>query len=419
MVQKTVLDNGIRILTERVPGAYSATAGFWVECGSRHEPSELSGVSHFLEHMLFKGTIHRSAPAIAKQIDSVGGALNAFTSSEYSCYYARVAGHDLPLAIDLLSDIILNSVIDLDELEKERRVILQELHMLEDSPEDCIHEMFARSFWQGNSLGRPVIGSMSSVQSLERHHLVDYLERFYGGGNLIICVTGDVRHDELVARIERLFNGYAAGKKPVSQTPPDGHSCIRSVFKDIEQVHFCLGCSAPPQTHDQRFAGNVLNTMLGGSMSSRLFQVLREERGMAYSIYSYLSAHSDVGALIVYAGTSAGDLQHAVNLVLKELSRFRQAEPMAAELQSAKDLLKGQFMLSLESTENRMTRLAKNEIYLGRVQSPADVVESLQRVSGRHILELARTYLRDDCVNLQILGPIRGDAFPAVDMTLG
>jgi predicted Zn-dependent peptidase len=419
MVQKSILDNGIRILSERVPGAFSATVGFWVECGSRHEAPELGGVSHFLEHMLFKGTIRRSAPSIAKEIDSVGGALNAFTTCEYCCYYAKVAGHDLPLAIDLLSDILLNSIIDLDELEKERRVILQEIHMLEDSPEDCIHELFTRSFWQNHPLGRPVVGSIQSVQSLERKHLVQYLEDFYGGQNLIISVAGDVRHDALVEQISRLFNHHRGGNKLRAGNAPVSHAGIQTTHRDIEQVHFCLGTAAPDQRHNQRFAGNLLNTMLGGSMSSRLFQILREERGMAYSVYSYLSAHSDAGALIVYAGTSAGEVQHAINLVLKELSGFRHREPDPEELQAAKDLLKGQFMLSLESTENRMTRLAKNEIYLGRVQSPEEVIASLQEVSGDDILRMSQTYLRDDCLNLQMVGPVTGEGFPPVDLTLG
>jgi predicted Zn-dependent peptidase len=419
MVEKSVLDNGIRILSERIPGAFSATVGFWIECGSRHESPEQSGVSHFLEHMLFKGTIRRSAPSIAKEIDSVGGALNAFTSCEFSCYYAKVSGHNLPLAVDLLSDILLNSVIDLDELEKERRVILQELHMLEDSPEESIHELFTSSFWRGHPLGKPIIGSIQSVQSLERQHLVQYLDKNYCGNNLIICVAGDVHHEELVSQVAQLFREHSAGVKSAIVEPPVGHSGIQITRKEIEQVHFCLGTTAPGQCHQQRFAGNILNTMLGGSMSSRLFQTLREERGMAYSVYSYLSSHSDTGAMVVYAATSPEEVQHAVNLVLKELSRLLHREPDTVELQATKELIKGQFMLSLESTENRMIRLAKNEIYLGRVQSPHEIVESVQQVTGEDILQLTHQFLRDEFLNLQLVGPISGNAFPLVDLTLG
>jgi len=419
MVQKTVLNNGIRILTERVPGAYSATIGLWVECGSRHESFEQSGVSHFLEHMLFKGTVRRSAPSIAKEIDSVGGALNAFTSSEFSCYYAKVAGRHLPLAVDLLSDILLNSIMDLDELEKERRVILQEIHMLEDSPEECIHEMFMRSFWQGHPLGKPIVGSVQTVQSLERRQLLEYLERHYGGRNLIVCVAGDVEHEDLVDQVAGLFSQHPACLHNRISNPPDPHSAIETNYKDIEQVHFCLGLPAPDQCQDQRFSGNLLNTMLGGSMSSRLFQTLREERGMAYSVYSYLTSHSDAGALVVYAGTSPGEVQHAINIVLRELSRFQHHEPDPDELRAAKELLKGRFMLSLESTDNRMTRLAKNEIYLGYVQSPDDVVRKLQKVTGADLLNLTKEYWNDDKLNLQLVGPLSGEGFPSVDLTLG
>lgn len=419
MVEKSVLDNGIRILSERIPGAFSATVGFWVECGSRHESSEQSGVSHFLEHMLFKGTIRRSAPSIAKEIDSVGGALNAFTSSEFSCYYAKVSGHNLTLAVDLLSDILLNSVIDLDELEKERRVILQEIHMLEDSPEETVHELFTSSFYRGHSLGRSIIGSIQSVQSLDRQQLVEYFDEKYCGKNLIICVAGDVHHEALVSQVSLLFQDHGAGVKTSIDEPPVCHSCIQTTHKDIEQTHFCLGTTAPGQRHASRFAGNLLNTMLGGSMSSRLFQTLREERGMAYSVYSYLSAQSDSGALVVYAATAPEEVQHAINLVLKELSRFQHIEPDPNELQATKELIKGQFMLSLESTENRMIRLAKNEIYLGRIQSPQEVVERVQQVTGEDLLQLTRHFLRDEYLNLQLVGPISGEGFPPVDLTLG
>jgi predicted Zn-dependent peptidase len=419
MVEKTVLDNGIRILSERIPGAFSATVGFWVECGSRHESLEQAGVSHFLEHMLFKGTIRRSAPSIAKEIDSVGGALNAFTSSEFSCYYAKVSGHNLSLAVDLLSDILLNSVIDLDELEKERRVILQEIHMLEDSPEESIHEQFTSSYWREHPLGKPIIGSIQSVQSLDRQQLVQHFDTNYCGNNLIICVAGDVHHEELVSQIAELFRGHRSGVKTSDSETPSCHSCIHTTHKDIEQVHFCLGTRAPGQRHPARFAGNLLNTMLGGSMSSRLFQTLREERGMAYSVYSYLSSHSDTGALVVYAGICPDDVQHGINLVLKELSRFQHSEPDPDELQATKELIKGQFMLSLESTENRMIRLAKNEIYLGRVQSPHEVIERVQKVTGEDILLLSREFLRDEYLNLQMIGPVSGNGFPLVDLTLG
>jgi predicted Zn-dependent peptidase len=419
MVQKTVLNNGIRILTERIPGAFSATVGFWVASGSRHEDPELGGISPFLEHMVFKGTSRRSAPDIAREIDSVGGALNAFTSYEFSCYYAKVAGKNLPLAVDLLSDIVLNSVFDLDELEKERRVVLQEIRMLQDTPDEYVHELFARSFWNGHPLGRPILGTQETVTRIEREHLVRFRDDFYGGNNLLICAAGDVRHEALVEQIEQAFAGHRPGQRSQPLLPVAYHTGVNVAHKDLEQVHFCLGCRAPEQSHPKRMACNLLNLLIGGSMSSRLFQILREERGMAYSVYSYLNSHSDTAAMVVYAGTSAGDVQHAIGLVLHELSRIRRHSFDQVELQAAKEQVKGQFMLSLESSENRMTRLAKNEIYLAKVQSPREVLDQIQAVSVEDMQQIAETFFQDRYLVLQMIGQVPDKAFPLVDLTLG
>jgi len=419
MVRKTTLNNGIRILTERIPGAFSATVGFWMASGSRHEDTELSGISHFLEHMLFKGTLRRSAPDIAREIDSVGGALNAFTSYEYSCYYAKTAGKNLSQAVDLLSDIVRNSVFDLDELEKERRVILQEIRMLQDTPDEYVQELFARSFWDGHPLGRPILGTHETVSGIEREHLVRFREDHYGGNNLLITVAGDVRHEVLVAQIEQAFAGYPSGQRLSTSIPAVYHSGINVVHRDLEQVHFCLGWRAPEQRHPQRMACNLLNLLFGGSMSSRLFQILREERGMAYSVYSYLNSHSDTAAMVIYAGTSAADMQHAIGLILHELARIRHQPFDEEALQAAKEQMKGQFMLSLESSENRMTRLAKNEIYLEKVQSPHEVIDQIQAVRVEDVQQIAENYFYDRYLLLEMIGRVPDEAFPLVDLTLG
>ncbi len=285
MYQKTVLDNGIRILTEKVPATYSVALGFWVENGARHESRALNGASHFIEHMLFKGTRRRSALDIAKEIDSVGGALNAFTSYEFSCYYAKVAGNKLPLVIDLLSDIFCHSPFDLDEIEKERRVILQEIHMVEDSPDESIHELFAQKFWFDHPLGRPILGTHKSVSSLDRSVLLDFFTNRYTGSNLIVAAAGDLNHQQVVDCVGSALGALPTGCRAETVAPT--HKPLRQVNilnKKLEQVHVCLGTAGLSQGHAKRYVGQILNAILGGSISSRLFQKLREERGMAYSV---------------------------------------------------------------------------------------------------------------------------------------
>lgn len=420
MYQKTVLDNGIRILTEKVPSAYSAALGFWVENGARHESRALNGASHFIEHLLFKGTRRRSALDIAKEIDSVGGALNAFTSHELSCYFAKVAGDKLPLAIDLLSDILCHSLFDLDEIEKERRVILQEIHMVEDSPDERIHELFAQKFWPDHSLGRPILGTSQSVSALDRSTLLDFFAEQYSGSNLIISAAGDLDHQQVVDCVASALGGLPSGSR--AEAEPPTHLPLRQVNilkKRLEQVHLCLGTVGLPQGHSLRYVGQILNAILGGSISSRLFQKLREERGMAYSVYSYLNAHLDCGTLVVHAGVSPDDAGHAIGVILRELNLFKNKMVSADELQAAKDQLKGQFLLSMESTDNRMTRLAKNEVYLQRVLEPEEILVNIDKVRAEDIQQLANNLFKDESLVLQMVGDLAHDAFPLMDLTLG
>lgn len=419
MVHKSILDNGIRVITEQIPTAHSVSVGFWVENGSRHERASQNGISHFIEHMLFKGTESRSAQGIAKEIDSVGGVLNAFTSREFSCYYAKVLAKKLPLAIDLLSDIVLNSIFDLDEIEKERRVILQEIHMVEDTPDDHIHDLFCQTFWTDHPLGLSILGTEDTVGSLSRADLLAYLGERYSGKNILICAAGDLEHEQIVEYIEKAFRQVAPGGGSPLCTLPEYRRRIDVVEKDLEQVHICLGTRSLPQNHPNRFASYLLNAILGGSMSSRLFQIVREERGLAYSIYSYLNCHSDAGALVVSSGTSPDDAPHLVGIVLKELQRIRTELVTEEELQSAKEQLKGNLLLSMESTDNRMTRLAKNEIYLGHHLSLKEVLRNIDRVSREGILKLSEFIFQDDYLNLQMVGRVREGDFPMLDLTLG
>jgi predicted Zn-dependent peptidase len=421
MIQKSILENGIRVITEKMPGVHSVSLGFWVENGSRHESASESGISHFIEHMLFKGTSRRNALDIAKEIDSVGGVLNAFTAREYSCYYAKVLAKALPRAIDLLSDIVLGSIFDLDELEKERRVILQEISMLEDAPDDQVHDLFNYFFWEGHPLGLPILGTRESVDNLSREMMQAFMAKRYCGGKIVICAAGDLVHDQIVEQVFRAFQDVPSGTcAPAALFPSPHHARrIHVLEKDLEQVHICLGTRAMPQNHPSRFASYLLNVILGGSMSSRLFQTVREERGLAYSIYSYLNCHSDAGALVIYAGTAVEDAPHVVNLLLRELNRFRTETVSAEELSSAKEQLKGNLLLSLEGTDNRMTRLAKNEIYMGEQSAIPQVLAAFDRVTSRDLQGLAEETICDDYLNLQLLGRVGTEEFPLIDFTLG
>ncbi len=419
MIGKTVLDNGIRVITEQIPGAHSVTLGIWVENGSRHETAAQNGISHFLEHMLFKGTERRRAQDIAREIDSVGGVLNAFTGREFSCYYAKVLAQNLSLAVDLLSDAFLHSVFEPAELEKERRVILQEIHMVEDDPEETVHDLFSREFWQNHPLGRPVLGTAETVGAHSREALLDYRFRNYCGRKLIVCAAGNVEHQRIVDRISEAFERVPSGAAPLACDLPYYRQGVGLTPREFEQVHICLGARAFPQNHSHRYEAYLLNTLLGSSMSSRLFQTIREERGLAYSVYSYLNCHTDAGALVVYAGTTPGQAREVVELSLREMGRLRREEVSADALEAAKAQLKGNLLLSLESTDNRMTRLANNEIYFGRQVQIEEVIRGFEEVTATSLREQAEEMIREEELHLQIVGRVDEGDFTPADLTFG
>lgn len=412
LLQKSTLNNGIRVVTERMPGLHSVTVGFWVQNGSRHEDEPLSGISHFIEHMLFKGTASCSALQIAKEIDSVGGVLNAFTGREFSCYYAKVLGNKLPQAIALLSDLVLNSTFCEQEIEKERRVILQEISMVQDTPDDQVHDLFCESIWHSHPLGRPVLGRAESVGRITQADLLEMLERRYFGHNILIVAAGDLHHQEIVAQIEQVFAAVPAGVQDNLCTLPDYRPGVQVSAKNLEQTHFCLGCKALPQNHEDRFTLHLLNSILGGSMSSRLFQEIREQRGLAYSIYSYLNTHSDAGSLVVYAGTRPDDLRETLKLILEQFGQLKNGMIGSEELQMAKEQMKGTLLLSLESSDNRMTRLAKNEIFLGYQPRIREIVAAIDKVSIESLQRVAKLLLNDDSLNLHVVGPTNRHQLP-------
>jgi len=406
MINKTILDNGIRVITERMPYASSVSLGIWVANGSRHESLELNGVAHFIEHLLFKGTPRRTSLDIAREIDSVGGVLNAFTSREYVCYYAKVLDKFLPRAVDLLADIFLHSVFDADEIEKERRVVLQEINMMEDTPDDLIHDIFHQQFWKGHPLGMSILGDVESVSGLNRDRILEYKDRMYRGNDVIVTAAGNLSHEELLALIEPHLKAIAAGHGRVETAKPAYERRFELVERDLEQVHVCLGLKGVQQDAPQRYDAFIMNAILGGSMSSRLFQEVREKSGLAYSVYSYIASHADAGALVVYAGASPENGQQLLEIMIRELRRFKTEPVPEDQLEGAREQLKGNLLLSLESSDNRMSRLAKNEIYFGMPVPLTEIMDGFARVSAESLMRLANDILDNSALTLVMMGKI-------------
>ncbi|GFO65204.1 insulinase family protein [Geomonas paludis] len=418
MIKKTTLNNGIRVITERIPYASSVSIGIWVANGSRHERRESNGVAHFIEHLLFKGTARRSSLDIAREIDSVGGVLNAFTSREYVCYYAKVLDKFLPRAVDLLTDIFLHSTFDSEEIEKERRVVLQEINMMEDTPDDLIHDLFHQHFWKGHPLGMSILGDAESVTGLSRDAIIAYKDQMYRADDIIVTAAGNVTHDKLTALLEEFLQGVEPGHGRSESAPPVYERRIELVEKDLEQIHVCLGLKGVQQSHPQRYDAFIMNAILGGSMSSRLFQEVREKSGLAYSVYSYIASHADAGSLVVYAGASPENAKELLEIMLREIGRFKKEPVPAEQLEAAREQLKGNLLLSLESSDNRMSRLAKNEIYFGTPLPLSEIMEGFDHVTSDSILELANEILDNDALTLVMLGRIGTPAFSNSDINV-
>ena len=418
MIKKTILDNGIRVITERIPYASSVSIGIWVANGSRHERRGSNGVAHFIEHLLFKGTERRSSLAIAREIDSVGGVLNACTSREYVCYYAKVLDKFLPNAVDLLTDIFLHSTFDAEEIEKERRVVLQEINMMEDTPDDLIHDLFHQHFWKGHPLGMSILGDAESVTGLSRDSIVEYKEKMYRGDDIIVTAAGNLTHDELIVLLERHLHGVAPGNGRSESALPVYERRIELMEKDLEQIHVCLGLKGVQQSHPQRYDAFIMNTILGGSMSSRLFQEVREKSGLAYSVYSYIASHADAGSLVVYAGASPENSSQLLEIMLREIGRFKREPVPDLQLDGAREQLKGNLLLSLESSDNRMSRLAKNEIYFGMPMPLSEIMDGFDRVSSESIQKLAVEILDNSALTLVMLGRVGTPSFAPSDINV-
>ena len=408
-IKKEVLDNGLTILTEQMPHVRSISMGIWLKIGSRSETSELNGVAHFIEHLLFKGTSHRTAEQIARQVDSIGGHLDAFTAKETICYSTKVLDEHLPVAFDILSDLVLNPKFDPGDMEKERSVILEEIKMVEDTPDDLVHEIFMQNFWKDQPLGRPILGTKQTVGKLDRDKVLAFFQEFYTPDDLIISAAGNLEHERVVDLITAKFSKVRTSRNGYVDVPAHTHSRISMRNKkELEQVQICLGVPSYPLSHQDRYVCYILNTILGGGMSSRLFQNIREKEGLVYAIFSGLNSYRDTGCLSIYAGTSLETAERVVDMIVKELRNLKDNPVDPEELRRAKDYLKGSLMLGLESTSSRMSNLARQEMYFGKYISLDEVTSSIEAVTAESIQEMAKASFDTRQIALTVLGNLEG-----------
>ena len=406
MIVRERLDNGLRLLTESMSDVRSVAFGFWLTRGSRHESAVQSGIAHFVEHMLFKGTATRSAEDIAQEIDSIGGQLDAFTAKDCASYYVKVLDEHLPRAFDVLSDLLLHPAFDGGEIAREKKVVLEEIKMVEDTPDDLLHELFTQRFWSGHPLGRPILGVPETVGSFDHETLGAYFEHVYTADNLVVAAAGNVGHAAVRDLVAEAFGNVPAGGETVSVSAPVAVPGFQLREKSLEQCHLCLGVSAYPQQHVDRHVCYLLNIVLGGSMSSRLFQNIREKRGLAYAVSSGLSAYEDGGALTVYAGCDTAAVSEVIDLVVGELQTLRDNLIDSEELRRAQDHLKGNLVLSLESSSSRMSQMARHEIQFGRQITLDDTLRALEAVTLDDIQRVARDLFRPGGLAATVLGPV-------------
>jgi len=408
LFQKTLLPNGIRVVTEKMPHLRSVCIGLWVPAGSRNETGAINGISHFLEHMLFKGTKRRTARDIAVEVDSYGGEINAFTTREYTVYYIKVLDEHLRTAIDILADIFLHSVLDPEEMEKERHVILEEIRMQEDQPEDQVHDLMNTILWSGHPLGFPVTGSVESVSGLTRAALLSYINTHYLRPGILVSCAGNVDHQECAEVVAKCFQDFSEGSEPDDGGAPLYHAGKTVVTKDLEQVHLCVAHQGIKQDHADRFAFYLINTLFGANMSSRLFQEVREKRGLVYSIYSYLSTYRDVGNITVYAGAGRERILEVMEIIRNEFAELANHSVSESELARAKECMKGGLFLSLESSSSVMSRIAKQEIFFHRYQSVDEIVGEIEKVTAGKMKELAEEYFQNEDFSVAAIGPVDG-----------
>jgi predicted Zn-dependent peptidase len=417
-IQREVLPNGVRVVTERMPHVRSISVGVWVGTGSREESIEETGIAHFIEHMVFKGTKNRTAEEIARSVDSIGGGLDAFTSKELVSFNVKVLDEHLPHAFDVVCDLVRNPLFDPGDIEKEKGVILEELKMEVDNPEYLIHELFSSRYWKDHALGRSILGTKQTIRSFNQDKLARYYHHHYAPSNILVTAAGNLNHRRLVQLAEDHLGELKRRPKPTLQERPEAYPAM--VFrekKSLEQVHLYIGVPSIAMPHESRFASYILNTILGGGMSSRLFQNIREKQGLAYTVFSELAMYRDVGCMLIYAGTSLRSAEKVIKSIVHELSEVTENRVSEEELRRAKDHLKGSFVLGLESTSSRMGNLARQELYFKRFFSLDEMLEKIERVTAEEVQGLARQFFDPKKMALAMLGPLEGFRVRRADLS--
>jgi predicted Zn-dependent peptidase len=408
-IQKLALPNGLVVITETMSHVRSVSVGLWVRNGSRREIPEENGLAHFIEHMVFKGTERRSAEAIAREMDSVGGMLDAFTSKEQICFNAKVLDEHLPIAFDIIADLLLRPKFDSEDVKKERKVVLEEIKMDLDNPEYLLHEIFTRGFWPGHPLGRPILGTRETVEKFNRDALRTRFENWFAPDHLVVTAAGNVSHDQVLDLVRREFGALQpAGPADDGGAPRTQAPILLERKRDLEQAHICIGVPSVPLAHQDRFGFAVLNNLLGGGMSSRLFQNIREKRGLAYAVFSELTPYSDAGMMTVYAGTATDAIGQVIDLTIQEFRSLKESPVTEEELRRSKNHLKGSLMLSLESTSSRMSNLARQELYFRRFFSLDEILAGIEAVTREELQSLARQYFQPGQIAVTVLGPLNG-----------
>jgi len=408
-IKKHSLPNGLVVITENMPHVRSVSIGVWVRSGSRRESSDENGLAHFIEHMVFKGTERRSAEAIAREMDSVGGMLDAFTSKEQICFNAKVLDEHLPIAFDVIADLILRPNFDPEDLTKEQQVILEEIKMDMDNPEYLLHEVFTRGFWPEHALGRPILGTPETVKNFNRQVLKTRFASWFAPDHLVVTAAGNVTDEQVLDLVTREFGHLQPSGQHAPHVAPRTEAPMHLEKKrDLEQVHLCVGVPSVPLGHEDRFGIAVLNNLLGGGMSSRLFQNIREKRGLAYAVFSEITPYSDAGMLTVYAGSAKETVGQVLDLIVSEFRDLKKSPVTEEELTRSKNHLKGSLMLSLESTSARMSNLARQELYFRRVYSLDEILDSIEAVTREQLQSLARQYFRAEDTAVTVLGNLNG-----------
>jgi predicted Zn-dependent peptidase len=408
-IQRAVLPNGLTIITEEMKHIRSVSIGIWMKTGSRDEDLPWNGISHFIEHMVFKGTQHRSAEEIARQVDSIGGNMDAFTAKECISFSIKVLNEHVPIALDVLSDLVLNPVFDSQDISRERGVILEEIKMDEDNPDYLVHEIFTQNFWKDHPLGRPILGTRDTVKRFDRSPVFDFYSQRFSPGNMIITAAGYLNHDRFVEVVAKHFDDMKPMSNGFHSSPPKiVPKIILRNKKSLEQVQICVGVPSYPITHEGRHTSYILNTLLGGGMSSRLFQNIRERQGLAYAIYSDLNPYRDTGCMSIYAGTSRESASKVVECIVSEFRRLKTEMVTEDELRRSKDQLKGSLMLSLESSNARMSNLARQEMYFDHFYGLDELIAKIEAVTAEELKELANQFFQTESIAVTVLGNLNG-----------